>query len=146
MPDIKLSHIGIIVKNIQEFGQTLERLFCAEPMSQVVEDPNQKAFLQMYRSGQTFIELIAPASEDSNVQTALKRQGEGLAHLCFETDDIDQTLTTVRNQGVLVFRPPTPTVLFVGKKVAFAILPNQMIVEFVEANWQDGMNSISKPR
>ena len=146
MPDVKFSHIGIIVKNIQKFGQILETLLCAEPISEVVEDPNQKAFLQMYRSGETFLELIAPASEDSSVQTALKRHGEGLAHLCFETNDLEQTLKNIRKQGVLVFRSPTPAALFAGKKVAFAILPNQMIVEFVEANWQNSMNNISKLR
>jgi len=102
MENIKFSHIGIIIENIQEFGQILENLFQNKASSDIVEDPKQKAFLQMYRSGRTFIELIAPSSEDSPVHTALKRQGEGLAHLCFETDNLAQALRRSHEQFFLV--------------------------------------------
>jgi methylmalonyl-CoA/ethylmalonyl-CoA epimerase len=133
MANIKLSHIGVIVKDIQEFSRILEDIFQANPVSEIIEDPEQKAFLKMYKSGECFIELISPASEDSNVQTALRRIGEGLAHLCFETDNLEETLCLARENGALVFTKPTPAVLFNRRKVAFAILPNKMIVEFLEA-------------
>jgi methylmalonyl-CoA/ethylmalonyl-CoA epimerase len=132
MANIRLSHIGVIVKDIKEFSRTLEDIFGARPVSETVKDTEQKAFLKMYKSGESFIELISPASEDSNVQTALKRMGEGLAHLCFETDNLEETLDLVRKHGALVFTKPTPAVLFNRRKVAFAILPNKMIVEFLE--------------
>lgn len=143
MSHVKFSHIGIVVKDISKFGEMLERLFSAAPLSKVIEDPNQEAFLRMYRSGETFIELISPASENSHVQKTLTKSGECLAHLCFETDDLDQTLIEARNQGALVFRAPTPAVLFGGKRVAFAMLPNRMIVEFVETDWQNKMQNIN---
>jgi len=133
MLNIKFSHIGIIVKDIRDFGQLLENVFNAQPVSEIVEDPEQKAFLRMYKSGNSFIELISPAGEDSSVQTALKRLGEGLAHLCFETDDLNLALNYARDNGAVVFSRPTPAVLFGGKKVAFAIFPNKLIIEFKES-------------
>lgn len=134
MAKIVLSHIGVIVRDIKGFGQFLENVFNATPISEIVEDPEQKALLRMYKSGDGFIELISPASDDSNVQTALKRIGEGLAHLCFETDDLEETLASAKRNGAVVFTKPTPAVLFNRKKVAFAILPNKIIVEFLETS------------
>jgi catechol 2,3-dioxygenase-like lactoylglutathione lyase family enzyme len=110
----------------------LEGIFGAKPVSETVEDTEQKAFLKMYKSGESFIELISPAGEGSNVQTALKRIGEGLAHLCLETDNLEETLDLVRKHGALVFTKPTPAVLFSRRRVAFAMLSNKMIVEFLE--------------
>jgi methylmalonyl-CoA epimerase len=134
---LRLAHIGIVVKDLEAFGRTLQEAFGAEPMGPAVVDPAQEARLQMYRSGSSYLELIAPASDDSHVHRVLKRQGEGLLHLCFETDNLDAALEHARQQGMLVFRPPTPAVLLGGKRVAFAMLPNRMVVEFAEEGWDE---------
>jgi methylmalonyl-CoA/ethylmalonyl-CoA epimerase len=134
---IRLSHIGIVVRDIGAFSAILRQVCQAEAVSEVVHDPAQQALLQMFRSGDGYLEVIAPDGENSHVHTALKKMGEGLLHLCFETDDLDGTLQRVREEGVLVFRPPTPAVLFGGKRVAFAMLPNRMVVEFVEEGWDE---------
>jgi len=139
MEELKLAHIGIAVKDIHAFGKMMQDLLQAQPISAVVEDPNQQAFLQMFRSGQTCLELIAPAGEKSHVHTVLKRQGEGLIHMCYETDDLAATLARARKAGMVVFRPPVEAALFGGKKVAFAMMPNTMVIEFVEAGWAQGM-------
>lgn len=142
MPNVRFAHIGMITGEMDRFKQIIENIFGAVPVSPVVEDPNQKAFLQMFKSGQTFLELISPVTEKSNVQTALNKNGEGVAHLCFETDDLSKTLDIVHSFGALIFSQPTPAVLFGGKKVAFVMLPNKMIVEFVETGWEKGMESL----
>lgn len=139
MSDLKFAHVGILVKNIETFAPVLEHLLEARPVSPIVEDPNQQAVLQMFRSGQTLLELVAPAPGPSNVNTALKNSGEGPAHLCFETSDLDLTLERVRQAGGLVFKPPLPAVLFGEKRVAFAMLRNGMVFEFVEVGWENGM-------
>ena len=134
-----LAHIGVAVKDIEAAGRLFRDVLGATPASGVVEDPEQQAMLQMFRSGGGYVELVAPASEASHVQHVLARSGEGPIHLCFETEDLDAALATARNQGVLVFRPPVAATLFGGKRVAFGMLPNRMVVEFVEAGWQEAM-------
>jgi methylmalonyl-CoA/ethylmalonyl-CoA epimerase len=135
MEDLKLAHVGIIVKDIEVFGAFLKKVFNVSEMSAKVEDNNQQAFLQMYKSGDCYLELISPNGEKSNVNTAINHFGDHLAHLCFETSDLEATLKRVRGEGVLVFRPPTPAILFDRKKVAFALLPNKIVIEFVEKGW-----------
>ena len=139
MENLKFAHIGIVVKDIRAFGELLTQVFGAVAVSDIVEDPAQQALLQMFRIGDGLLELIAPATDDSHVQTVLKRSGESLLHLCFETDDLDAELRRLRSQGVLVFRPPTPAVLFGEKRVAFVMLPNQMVVELVETGWREAI-------
>ena len=142
MPKVRFAHIGMITGDMVRCKDMVKQIFGAEPVSPVVADPKQEAFLQMFKSGQTFLELISPMTEESNVQTALNRKGEGVAHLCFETDDLAKTLDIVHALGALVFSQPTPAVLFGGKRVAFVMLPNKMIIEFVENGWEEGMESL----
>lgn len=132
MEDLKLSHVGIIVSDLKQFGGFLNEVLSVQVESPIVEDKNQQAFLQMFKSGSCCLELISPNSESSNVNTAINHFGDHLAHLCFETSDLEATLKRIRDKGVLVFRPPTPAVLFDQKKVAFALLPNKIVVEFAE--------------
>ncbi len=135
MPRPRLAHVGILVRDIAAATPQWELLGC-RPVSALVQDPSQQAMLQMFRSDSGYLELIAPAGEDSHVNSLLRRRGEGPAHLCFECDDLDVELVRLRSKGVLPFRPPTPAVLFGGKRVAFAMFPGRMIVEFVEPGWQ----------
>ena len=134
-----LVHIGVAVKDLPAVAKVFRDVLGAEPASGVIEDPEQQAVLQMFRSGSTYIELVAPASEESHVNRVIARSGEGPIHLCFETDDIDAAVASARAGGVVVFRPPVAAALFGGKRVAFGMLPNRMVVEFVEAGWQDAM-------
>jgi methylmalonyl-CoA/ethylmalonyl-CoA epimerase len=131
--------VGIVVKDIAAFAPVLRNVLSAQTVSSIVEDPHQQALVQMFQSGPTFLELIAPASGPSNVNTAIKNCGEGPVHLCFETPDLDATIAWVRSAGWLVFKQPLPAPLFGGKRVAFAIVNNGMIFEFVEAGWEKGM-------
>ncbi len=135
----KLSHIGIIVKDLDEFGDQLEKIFSMKAVSKKVEDPSQDAILKMYKSDATYFEVISPNSETSCLQTILKRNGESLTHLCYETDNIEISLGQIVDAGGLVIKPSIPAVLFGGKKVAFAMLSNKIIIEFVESGWLDKM-------
>jgi methylmalonyl-CoA/ethylmalonyl-CoA epimerase len=135
----KLSHIGVIVKELDPFGELLGHLFSIEAVSAKVEDPSQDAILRMYKSDSCYLELISPNSESSNLHTILKNKGESLTHLCYETSNVDASLSQVVDAGGLVIKPPTPAVLFGGKNVAFAMLPNRMIIEFVESGWLENM-------
>lgn len=135
---LSLAHIGLAVENIDSGADTM-RLLTAKAVTPVIEDPVQQAFLQMYLSGNTYIELIAPSSEDSHVVKMLSGQPSVLAHMCFQTDDISASIDHINNSGGLVFKGPAPAKLFGGKQVAFAMLSNRMIVEIVENGWLENM-------
>lgn len=62
------------------------------------------AFLQ---AGETQIELLEPFTEDNTVRRFLNRRGEGLHHICFQTDQLEREIQTMANLGVQ-FIDPTP--------------------------------------
>jgi methylmalonyl-CoA epimerase len=55
------------------------------------------AFVQ---SGETQIELLEPFTEDNTVRRFLDRRGEGLHHVCFETDNVERELERMTGEGV----------------------------------------------
>jgi methylmalonyl-CoA epimerase len=113
----KLDHIGIAVESIETalkffrdaLGLTLEK---------IEEVPGQKVRVAFLPIGETHIELIEPTSPDSPVKKFLSEKGEGIQHLAFETDDVQNTLDSLKAKGVeLIDVSPRPGAG--GSKVAF---------------------------
>ena len=78
----------------------------------------------------TKIELLAPAGEDSPVDSALKKGG-GPNHMCFEVQDINEALQAAREQGCRVICEPVEAAAMDKRQIAFVFTPDEQIVEFV---------------
>jgi methylmalonyl-CoA/ethylmalonyl-CoA epimerase len=50
--------------------------------------------------GQSEIELLEPLGPETPVGRFVERRGEGLHHLCFQTDGIDGELSGLKAKGV----------------------------------------------
>lgn len=129
---MKLHHIGMLVSDIAAGRALLETFLEGRALGPPMDDPQQQATVQMFSAGGVTLELVAPLGEDSHVHNALARGGEGLAHLCYETPALDETIAGMRSAGaVLISRKPAQA--FDGREVAFLFLPNKMIVELLQA-------------
>ncbi|MFN2524695.1 MAG: methylmalonyl-CoA epimerase [Actinomycetota bacterium] len=63
-----------------------------------VEDQGvEEAMLSL---GETYLQLLAPTRPDTTVGKFIERRGEGLHHIAYEVDDLETTLTDLRNKGV----------------------------------------------
>ena len=95
----KIHHIGIAVKSLDEalrfYSETLGLVVHKQA---VVEQQGVKAALLTI--GQSEIELLEPLGPETPVGRFLERRGEGLHHLCFQTDGIDQELGGLKAKGV----------------------------------------------
>ncbi|TWT45888.1 hypothetical protein RAS1_23240 [Phycisphaerae bacterium RAS1] len=129
---MKLHHIGILVSDLTQGARLVERFFHATPAGPPVADPLQQATVQLFDAGGATIELITPLGQGSHLHNALSRQGEGLAHLCYETPDLGAEIDAMRKSGAMLISRK-PAVAFGGREVAFLFLPNQMIVELLQA-------------
>ena len=94
-----IEHIGIAVKSIDEalpyYEETLG-LKCYA-IEEVVEQKVKTAF---FKIGQTKIELLEPTSEESPVAKFIEKRGEGIHHIAFAVDDVNQALNQVESKGV----------------------------------------------
>lgn len=95
----KINHIGIAVKNLENsipfYRDQLGMAF--EGTEEVAEQRVRVAFLQV---GESRIELLEPTSPDSPVAKFLEKNGEGIHHLAYEVEDIEQALKDLAAQGV----------------------------------------------
>ena len=96
----KVDHIGIAVSNIQESLKIWKDLFGFDVFGKetVEEEGIVLAFLK--KEGVPPIELIAALDEDSPIKKFLEKRGEGIHHICFEVDDIETALESVKEKGV----------------------------------------------
>ena len=113
----KIDHLGIAVKSIEEASKFFENVLGLEcEGTEVVE--SQKIRTSFYSIGETHIELLEATSEDSAVAKFLEKNGEGLHHVAYRTDDIEGQLKLAREAGCKLINE-TPVKGAGGKNIAF---------------------------
>ncbi len=96
----KVHHVAVVVKNLDEALQLYDHLFGVKPAKiEVIPEQGVKAaILSLVEGGE--IELIEPISPESGVARFLDSRGEGIHHVCFEVDNIDEELCLLAERGV----------------------------------------------
>ncbi len=94
-----IEHIGIAVKSIAEAKKYFEDVLGLECYA-IEEVKDQKVKTAFFKIGQTKIELLEPISEDSPVAKFIAKRGEGIHHIAFATDDVNQALKEAEEKGV----------------------------------------------
>jgi methylmalonyl-CoA/ethylmalonyl-CoA epimerase len=133
--DMRIHHVGFVVSNIAaEIGGFLASLQ-ATWNEKIFMDPLQKvkvAFLRTPNRADAQIELVEPVVPDSPVLAFLNKGG-GLHHLCYEVDDLDEHLRSMRLQGHVLVRKPHPAVAFENRRIAWTITKQKLLLEFLES-------------
>jgi methylmalonyl-CoA/ethylmalonyl-CoA epimerase len=91
------------------------------------------------------LELLEALGGDHTLDPWL-RAGSRMYHLAFEVEDLDGTLSTARTQlQAIVVRPPTPAPAFGGRRIAFVMMRNRALIEFVEADPSGTLGQSKEP-
>ena len=98
---MKLHHIGIVVKNIQESLGELTQYLDFESITVPSLVGSQKVNICFLKTNNVFLELIEPAQENSPISN-FSKEGGGFHHLCFEVDDIHLELEKMKKNGVRI--------------------------------------------
>ncbi len=128
---IKIDHIGIVVRDIQQaLGFYESALGLA--LDQVKEVPDQKVKVAFLPAGESNIELVQPLTDDTGTAKFLEKRGEGIHHICLEVEDIEAALAQLQAHGApLIDETPRPgahgRVAFIHPKGAHGVL-----IELVE--------------
>ncbi len=94
----KINHIGIAVKSI-ESGIVPYRALGLQPEGEeVVEE--QKVKVVFLTVGESRIELLEPTSPDSPVAKFIEKKGEGIHHIAFQVDNIEEALKRAEAEGL----------------------------------------------
>ena len=130
---MRLHHIGIVVKNIQEsFGEISKYIkFEKTTIPTLVE--SQRVNVCFLKTSDIYLELIEPVGNDSPVEK-FSNSGGGFHHLCFEVKDIHKEIKKMKNQGARII--VEPVIGFEGRITAFVLLnmknTNCNLIEFAQ--------------
>ena len=98
----RLHHVGIAVNSVAESIALFERLLGIKAHS-VEEAPCQQVKEAIFRFDEgAEISLLEPTGPDSAIARFLKNRGEGIHHICFEVDDVDEELKAMAGKGIEV--------------------------------------------
>jgi len=95
----KIHHVGIVVRSL-ETALRFYRDHLGLPLTRLAPVPNQGVRVALLGAGESEVELLEPTVSGTGVARFLDRRGEGLHHLCFESDDIGRELARLGEQGV----------------------------------------------
>lgn len=131
---LALHHVGFVVAAIVPAMEGFLSSLNATWNQQIFEDPLQKvkvAFLST-RPGEPQIELVEPVGDKSPVGRFLHEKGGGLHHVCYETNSLEAELQAFRLRRAILARPPMPAVAFDGRRIAWVLTREHLLVELLE--------------
>ena len=92
---MRLEHVGVAVRSIEE-SLKIWRDVLGFRVKMVKEVSDQKVKVAMLDAGALTIELLEPLATDSTIHKFIERRGEGLHHLSFLVDDIEQKIEELK--------------------------------------------------
>lgn len=130
-PGLALHHLGVACKSLESDSAQLELLgFVRE--GDDFEDPKQGIRGRFLIGAELRFELLEDLPGSASVAPWLATHTK-IYHHAYETADLDASLARLLAAGARVTRPPLSAVAFGGRRVVFAMLPNLMLVELIEA-------------
>ncbi len=113
----KIDHLGIAVKSI-DAGKTFwsDVLGLAFEGSETVE--TQKVTTAFFPVGESEVELLESTSPDGPVAKYIEKKGEGIQHIAFRVENIEEALQELKDKGVRLI-DETPRIGAGGAKIAF---------------------------
>jgi methylmalonyl-CoA/ethylmalonyl-CoA epimerase len=95
----RIDHVGVAVEDLEEvLALYSKRLRMPVEHREILED--QGAEVVLLGVGESHVELLRPLAADTPVGRFLDRNGPGLHHLAYGTNDIESALDAARAAGL----------------------------------------------
>ncbi len=117
MKILKVDHIGIAVKNLEEslkFYTEILGLDCTE--TEIVEE--QKVKVAFLPTGDSELELLESTSEDGPIARYIAKNGEGIQHIALGVENIEEAIAYMKEKGMRMI-DEKPRYGAGGAKIAF---------------------------
>jgi methylmalonyl-CoA epimerase len=128
----KISHLGMAVKDLEQAREFYRSVFKLESSDPIIGGDGSLR-VSMVKVGEVLIELIEPIGNERVMAKFLEKRGEGFHHICYEVDDIQAAVSSLKASGLDVLGEPKPGAegmsVFLHPRGTHGVL-----VEFVEKN------------
>jgi methylmalonyl-CoA/ethylmalonyl-CoA epimerase len=122
-----LNHVGIAVRSIEDQRSFYEGSLGAE-FEDIQEVASQKVRVAFFKIGDVRLELLEPTDPSSPVAKFLETRGEGLHHLAFTVENIQDRINELTESGLrMIDEKPRAgahhmQIAFVHPKSTFGVL------------------------
>jgi len=89
------------------------------------------SFLPSNFAIQSVVELVEPVRL-AIPSTAVRGDWWRLHHVCYEVDDLKTQIARSQEEGGTLVRVPLPAVAFAGRKIAWILTTQRLLVEYLE--------------
>lgn len=123
MKILGLDHIGIAVESIEKAMEFYHKALglTLDGVEEIADRHLKIGFINTKNDSSadnTRIELIEPTSTGTTISNFIKKRGEGIHHLCFLVDDIEEALERMRAEGFRLI-DNRPQIGASGSRIAF---------------------------
>lgn len=95
----KIDHIGIAVKDLNKAIEFYESILGLKVHgTEVVEE--QKVRVAFLPTGDSEVELLESTSPDGPIARYIEKNGEGIQHIAFRVDNLEEKLAGLKARGV----------------------------------------------
>jgi len=129
---MKLDHIAIVVKDMDQAVSTYtKKLGLSLKTRKIINSEGIE--IAVMRLDNTEIELIMPINNNTGTARFLEKRGEGLHHICMETEDMELLIKSLEALGIKLVNN-IPFTGYKGNKVIFVhpSSTNGVLIEFNE--------------
>lgn len=103
---IRLHHVGLLVKDLN----VTKALYCDKlglKPGRCFDLPSEDVRILNIPVGDSMIEVNQVTNMDSGVGKYLAKRGDGLNHICLESDDLEADIKRLEQVGLKLLRPVT---------------------------------------
>jgi methylmalonyl-CoA/ethylmalonyl-CoA epimerase len=94
-----IDHVGFVVADVETAIEFYSQAFDLTEWERI-SLPERHALIAVAWLGETFVELIAPTSDQAAFARFLNEKGPGIHHIAYRVDDIQATLADLEVRGV----------------------------------------------
>lgn len=103
---MKLEHIGIAVKDLNNSNKLFEQLF-GQSSYKTETVASEQVSTSFFQVGESKVELLEASDENSAIAKFIAKKGEGIHHLAFEVADIYAEMKRLQGEGFeLIHKEP----------------------------------------
>lgn len=134
MKVLKIDHLGIAVNSIEE-GKNFWSDVLGLKFEGAETVQEQKVTTAFFPVGESEVELLESTAPDGPVAKYIEKKGQGIQHVAFRVENIDEALAELKEKGVQLI-DQKPRIGAGGAKIAFLHpkATNGVLVELCQRN------------
>lgn len=101
---MRIDHLGLAVRSLDEAVEFYREALGLE-LAGTEEVASEGVRVGFLPAGQPRIELLEPLGKSSPVARHLERRGEGIHHICFQVNDLEEAVRRIQEKGARLIEP-----------------------------------------